>query len=65
MAFSKESDIGTVATWGLRQKFTQRWFQHNVEEAHVALTAAQIAAKGNGYGLDIEHLQADLKALAA
>ena len=65
VAFSKESDVGTVATWGMRQKFTQRWFQHNVEEAHVALTAAQIAAKGNGYGLDIEHLQADLKALAA
>ncbi len=64
-ADGSNTDLGTVATWGIRQQFTQRWFQHNVEEAHVALTAAQIAAKGNGYGLDLEHLQADLKTLAA
>ncbi len=66
VGFSKESnDVGVVATWGMRQRFTRRWFEACVEEAHVALTAAQIAAKGNGYGLDIEHLQADLKTLVA
>lgn len=63
--FAREGgDVGAVATWGLRQKFTKRWFQRNVEEAHIAITAAQLAAKGNGYGLDIEHLQSDLKSLA-
>jgi hypothetical protein len=65
VSFAKSGDLGTVATWGLRQQFTERWFKKNVEEAHVALTPAQIAAKGNGYGLDVEKLQADLRTLAA
>ena len=61
--FARNGDLGTVATWGMRQQFTERWFLKNCEEAHVALTPAQVAAKGNGYGLDLEKLQADLKAL--
>jgi hypothetical protein len=56
---------GEVATWGMRQAFTTRWLQHSLEEAHVILTDVQIAAKGDGYGLDLPHLEADLKSLAA
>lgn len=54
---------GEVVTWGMRQQFTTRWFRHFVEESHVVLTPSQVAASGNGYGLDIAKLQAALKAL--
>lgn len=65
VAFAKDGDLGTVATWGQRQQFTQAWFEACMEEAHVCLTPAQVKRGGDGYGVDLAHLRADLKALAA
>lgn len=56
---SAEGD-GEVATWGMRQPFTARWFKTYVEEAHVVVTPAQKARGGNGGGVDFEHLERDL-----
>jgi hypothetical protein len=56
---SAEGD-GEVATWGMRQPFTARWFKTFVEEAHVVVTPAQKARGGNGAGIDFEHLERDL-----
>lgn len=56
---------GEVVTWGMRQAFTDRWLANCVEEAHVVLTAGQVARGGDGYGVDVERLQRDLAALDA
>ena len=65
VAIARDGDDGEVVTWGKRQKFTSRWFARNVEEAHVVLTSGQVAHKGDGYGIDLDHLQSDLKAIQA
>jgi hypothetical protein len=52
-----------LVTWGLRQKFTRAWYEHAVDEASVLITAAQLAAKGNGYGIDEEKLLAYVASL--
>lgn len=58
-------DDGVLATWGMRQQFTKAWFKHAVQGASVLLTPAQIAAKGNGYGVDEERLESFMEGLAA
>lgn len=64
---SRDADVGNgqsggeLATWGMRVKFTDRWLQTYMEEAHVAITGAQVERNGDGYGLDLASLQADLK----
>ncbi len=63
VVISRTADGGEVATWGMRQKFTTRWFQRYVEEAHILITETQIARNGNGYGVDLPHLRSDLKLL--
>lgn len=57
---ARNTDGGEVVTWGQRQLFTTRWLQANLEEAHVLLTEEQIVKAGDGYGLDLEKLQAAL-----
>lgn len=57
---SRMTGGGEVVTWGMRQRFTDAWLQACVEEAHVVITPAQVARHGDGYGLDIERLEADL-----
>lgn len=49
-----------LATWGMRQKYTERWWKVYVEEAHVALTQSQVDRHGDGYGIDVEHLESAL-----
>ncbi len=51
---------GTVVTWGQEQSFTNEWLAAYLEEAWVVITPEQIEANGNGYGLDMAQLQADL-----
>jgi len=63
IARTSEEGDGEVATWGMRQPFTAKWFRANVEEAHVVLTPSQVARKGNGYGLTLPELQSDLSAV--
>lgn len=63
VCFARDANGGTVATWGMRQKFTTRWFKKYVEEAHVILTPSQVTKGSNGYGLDLAHLKADLAKL--
>lgn len=63
VVISRTPGGGEVATWGMRQAFTDRWLTRFLEEAHVVITPQQAQAKGNGCGLDIEHLQADLARL--
>jgi hypothetical protein len=60
---SRDADGGELATWGQRVRFTQRWWDTYGEEAHVVITPAQVTAKGDGYGLDLDLLRADLAAL--
>lgn len=62
---SRDSDGGELVTWGRRQRFTDRWARTYLEEAHVVLTASQVARNGDGYGIDLTQLQADLAKLAA
>jgi hypothetical protein len=64
VVISRTSDGGEVVTWGQRQAFTDAWLRHNVEEAHVVITPAQLQAKGDGYALDLGKLEAALDALA-
>jgi len=64
LARTSAAGDGVVETWAMRQPFTARWFQHNVEEAHVVLTHSQVARKGNGYGLNIAKLESDLNQLS-
>jgi hypothetical protein len=63
VVLSRTADGGELATWGQRVRFTQRWAAAYVEEAHVVISPAQVAARGSGYGLDLAALQADLAAL--
>lgn len=60
---SRDSNGGELATWGQRVRFTQRWADAFIEEAHVVLTPSQVQSGGNGYGLNVAQLQADLAAL--
>jgi hypothetical protein len=57
---SKTLAGGTVVTWGQEQPFTNAWLSTYLEEAWVMVTPEQIEANGNGYGLDMVQLQADL-----
>lgn len=63
VVISRNAEGGELATWGMRVRFTQRWWDAYGEEAHVAITPSQVEKHGNGYGLDLAQLQADLKAL--
>ena len=64
VVLSRTENGGELATWGRRVRFTQRWWDTYGEEAHVVLTPSQVERKGNGYGLDLAALQADLARLA-
>lgn len=59
-----EAGMGEVVTWGMRQQFTQRWWLSEVEECDALLTAAQVAAKGNGLGVDLDKLDAYMARLS-
>lgn len=63
VVISRMTGGGEVATWGMRQKFTDAWLRACVEEAHVVVTPAQLTAKGDGYGLDIDRLDAALRSM--
>lgn len=63
VVLSRDQDGGELATWGQRVRFTQRWWDTYGEEAHVVITPEQVARGGDGYGLDLATLQADLAAL--
>jgi hypothetical protein len=52
-----------LASWGMRLRFTDRWLQRYLEEAHVVVTPQQAARKGNGYGLQIDQLDTYLRSL--
>lgn len=56
---------GELVTWGIRQKFTLAWWQHAVQGASVLLTDSQIERKANGYGIDVDRLEAFMTGLAA
>ena len=60
---SRKLGGGELVTWGKRQAFTDRWWAAYGEEAHVAITPSQVERHGNGYGLDLASLQADLALL--
>ena len=54
---------GTVVTWGQEQPFTNEWLSTYLEEAWAVVTPEQIEADGNGFGLDMVQLRADLDRL--
>ena len=62
---AREDGGGEVVTWGMRQQFTDAWLQNCVEEAHVVITPGQVARGGDGFGVDLERLQADLAGLGS
>lgn len=59
-----DATTGELITWGVRQPFTKAWFQHAVQGVSALLTPAQIARHGDGYGMDVERLEAFMNGLA-
>jgi hypothetical protein len=60
---SRDTDGGELVTWGRRVRFSERWWDTYGEEAFVVITGPQVRADGNGCGLDLHQLQADLSCL--
>ena len=59
----QDATTGVLATWGMRQLFTQNWWTHQVQGLDVLLTDKQVARNGNGYGVDIAKLEQYTNAL--
>ena len=63
VVISRTANGGELVTWGHRQAFTWSWWARYAEESYVAITPAQVAKNGTGYGLNLDQLQADLTRL--
>jgi hypothetical protein len=64
--FGREStDLGVLATWGQRQKFTVAWWKHFVEECDAVVTAEQVKRGGDALGVDVQKLESYLDGIAS
>lgn len=60
---ARSSGGGSVVTWGTTQTYDDAWLLQNLEEAWAVLTPEQLAAAGDGIGLNVAALTAILDGL--